>query len=266
MADEENINYEELLAKYGIDVNELKARGISPKAFYDSLIFAAQHKEVLNATIKEQLKPKYEQLREISKTLDSLDTQIKKIDNDIQTLATKKLNLSKEFSDDMIKFNKIIEDIKKVGIENKEIVENVPESSKFINIGKGTINRISKRMEKEISKIPLQKVIDPLTGKVYKSFREYADEHNIFVGTDSANRAIQRTLGISLLPFSQENKELVDNCVKTPPCEVELQNSILKAKQIGIKKITEKGPQTLKYLPPEETLNILRKWKQAMEH
>ena len=265
MADEENINYEELLAKYGVDVNELKARGISPKLFYDSLIYAAQHKEVLNATINEQLKPKYEQLREISKTLDAIDHQIKDYDEQIQDLTTKKINLSKRFSDELIKFNNIIDDIKKVGIDNKEIIERVPESQKYLNIGKGTINRISKRMEREIARIPLRKLIDPLSGGIYKSYQEFANEKNLFVGKDDANRVIQRNLGYQLIPYSEENKKLVDNCLKIPKCEIELHNEILKARQNGIKRITPEGPQTLKYLPPDEILNILRRWKQISE-
>jgi len=83
----------------------------------------------------------------------------------------------------------------------------------------------------------------------------YADQNGWPVGKDSAARVVLRKQRYPLIPATEENEDLVNNCIITPPCVEELQGAI---------NMVQRNYQ-LKQEPSELTeddiLAILRKYK-----
>jgi hypothetical protein len=216
-------------------------------------------------------KEKYlKELRSIIPDLYNLDEEIEKITAQIDDLNAKKQSLRQEYAKKLQEFSNIKKEL--MNIPNiKEEIAKIPHAEKYINITSAQAKRIGKRVAQEgaMAIHTPRQVIDPLTGEIYSSNAEFCNiqiEKNKEIKNeqgvkdwdytgDSAARVIKNNFRYWFLPATEENVDLVNNCLSTPPCIQELNNAV---KTVRRNYELKQEPNELKR---EDILAILRKYK-----
>jgi len=209
------------------------------------------------------------ELKTIIPELYNLDEKQDKITAQIDSLREQLQPIREEYSKKLNEFTNIYKQVKDIPNIKEEILK-IPHAEKYINITSAQAKRIGKRVAQESAiTLSARKVIDPLTGNEYKTHTEFCNtqiEENKKIGNekgvaswdyakDSAARVIRNNLRYWFLPATEENVDLVNNCLSTPPCIQELQNNINTVKK------NYELKQEPNELTKEDILAILRKYK-----
>jgi len=221
-----------------------------------SILFMSSLTSFFQKARDEAKKNEYlKQLKTIIPELYNRDEELDKISAQIDELIAKRQSLREQYKTKLQEFTKIKDEL--INIPNiKEEILKIPHAEKYINISSAQARRIGKRVAQEgAMALSARKVIDPLTGDEYSSNAEYANINKWDIGKDSAARVILRKQHYPLLPATEENVDLVNNCLSTPPCIQELQNNINTVKKNFELK------QEPNELTREDILAILRKYK-----
>ena len=220
------------------------------------VLFMSSLSQLMQEAEAASKKEKYlKELRSIIPDLYNLDEELEKITAQIDELNAKRQSIRQEYSKKLLEFSNIKKEL--MNIPNiKEEIAKIPHAEKYINITSAQAKRIGKRVAQEgAMALSGRKVIDPITGEEYRSYKAYADQNDWDVGTDSAARVVLRKQRYPLLPATEENEDLVNNCISTPPCIEELQNTVNTVKR------NYELKQEPNILTEDDILAILRKYK-----
>jgi len=170
------------------------------------------------ATEREEKQMHLNAIRELTPKLKELDNEIKKIRDTVKDFETK-----------MNDFIKHKTELQKLGVTSSEISKEVPGTSLFLNITPAQLRRFTAETGKLIPRTPEQisedivistpenGIIDPLTGKIYRYYTDYANSKGIRFGSGSAHVFVVKEQ-CDLLPNTEENRKLVKDCITDPNC------------------------------------------------
>ena len=228
---------------------------INPSDEYVLLFLSSLNSLIQEARIAATKEKYLNQLKALVPELNKLNEERDRTEAEIDSLRMKVQTLSQEIVKKMNEFTKIHNELKNIPGIKSELLK-IPNIEKYINMTSAQARRIGKRVAQEgAMALSGRRIIDPVTGEEYRSYTAYADINGWEVGKDSAARVVLRKQRYPLLPATEENEELVNNCIVTPPCVEELQNTISTVQRNYQLK---QEPSTL---TEEDILAILRKYK-----
>jgi len=221
-----------------------------------SILFMSSLSSFFEKARDEAKKNEYlKQLKTLVPELDKLTEERDKVDAEIDSLRMKSQSISQEIVNKMNEFTKLRNELIDIPGIKSELLK-IPNIEKYINITSAQARRIGRRVAQEgAMALSGRRIINPINGEEYRSYAAYADQNGWPVGKDSAARVVLRKQRYPLIPATEENEDLVNNCIITPPCVEELQGAI---------NMVQRNYQ-LKQEPSELTeddiLAILRKYK-----
>jgi len=227
----------------------------NPSDEYVLLFLSSLNSLIQQAQISAKKDKYLNQLKALVPELDKLTEERDKVDAEIDSLRMKSQSISQEIVNKMNEFTKLRNELIDIPGIKSELLK-IPNIEKYINITSAQARRIGRRVAQEgAMTLSGRRIINPINGEEYRSYAAYADQNGWPVGKDSAARVVLRKQRYPLIPATEENEDLVNNCIITPPCVEELQGAI---------NMVQRNYQ-LKQEPSELTeddiLAILRKYK-----